>query len=370
MKLFEGKSPAERNKIIAALVLGVLSLGSLWIAFGGSIFSRKTSVTVSTSSPTPKPSLSPNSNRNDSQMPSPDELELAYVNSEINYTVTRFNAPDAGRNIFAFYEPPPPTPYSPTPFPTPKPQTPIPPPPPTPTPEFFAASVTPQSVYAGAKGFRLEVFGERFTPDSRIYFNGSELPTTFVSPQKLTADIPANLIAGEGSRQIIVQTPDGKLYSNQILLNVQAPPRPELQYIGMIARRGFNNDTAYFLEKDKKEPFGARLNDTVAGRFRLFSISSSEVVFVDKELGFRHPMPLYRPAPGQSASTTDRPDGPENMRRGVPNTYSPYDQNNPNTIQQEIPGIPNNIPRYIPPLQPKPTTNSDDDDDGDGDGNR
>jgi len=363
MKLFEGKSSAERNKIIAAMVLGVLSLGSLWIAFGGSIFSRKPSVTVSvTTSPTPKVSPSPNSNRNDSQMPSPDELELAYVNSEINYVPARFNAPDAGRNIFAFYEPPPPTPYV-APIVVIKPPTPPPTPIPTPTPEFLAASVTPQNVYAGSKGFRLEVYGDRFTPDSRIYFNGTELATTFISPQKLTADISANLIAGEGSRQIIVQTPDGKLYSNQILLNVQAPPRPEFQYIGMIARRGYNNDTAYFLEKARKEPFGARLNDTVAGRFRLFSISASEVVFEDKELGFRHKMPLYRPAPGQNSST-DRPDNP---RSGFPNNnYTPY---NPNNIQQEIPGIPNNIPRYVPPPQPKQNDKNDDNDDDDGDGN-
>jgi len=367
MKLFEGKSPAERNKIIAAMVLGVLSLGSLWIAFGGSVFSRKTSVTVSTASPTPKSSTSSNSTGNDSQMPSQDEQVGVYLNSEINYIPARFNAPDAGRNIFAFYEPPPPTPYV-TPIVVIKPPTPPPTPIPTPTPEFLAASVTPQSVYAGSKGFRLEVYGDRFTPDSRIYFNGTELATTFISPQKLTADIAATLIAGEGSRQIIVQTPDGKLYSNQILLNVQAPPRPELQYIGMIARRGYNNDTAYFLEKDKKEPIGRRLNDIVGGRFRLFSISSSEVVFVDKELGFRYPMPLYRPAPGQNA-VADRPGNPRNDFPN--NNYTPY---NPNNIQQEIPGIPNNIPRYVPPQPPPPqqkqNDKKDDEDDDDGNGNR
>ena len=194
--------------------------------------------------------------------------------------------------------------------------------------------------YAGSKGFRLEIGGDRFTPDSRIYFNGNELPTTFISPQKLTAEIPANLIAGEGARQIIVQTPDGKLYSNQIMLNVQAPPRPEFRYIGMIARKGYNNDTAYFEEKGKKEPVGARLNDIVGGRFRLFSISSSEVVFEDKELGFRHKMALYRPDPGQSAST-GRPDNPAGF------------QSNKTTIliiirilrlpSTEIPGIPNNF---------------------------
>jgi hypothetical protein len=355
MKLFEGKTSAERNKIIAAIVLGVMSLGSLWFAFGGSIFSRKPTVTVSVS-PTPRPSASPNANTEDRQMPSQDEQDLAYVNTEIRYTPGSFNAPDAGRNIFAFYEPPPPTPYV-APIPVVRTPTPIPPPDPTPTPVFYAGDVMPQSVYAGSKAFRLEVNGDRFTPDSRIYFNGSELPTTFVSPQKLVAEIPASFIAGEGQRQIIVQTPDGRSYSNQVMLNVQAPPRPEFQYIGMIARRGSNNDTAYFQDKDKKEPFGARLNDIVSGRFRVFSISSSEVVFEDRELGFRHKVPLYRPAPGQSAAV-GRPSSPV----GVPNTYTPY---NPAANPQEIPGIPNNIPRYVPPQQRQQTDKNDDDDDDD-----
>jgi hypothetical protein len=362
MKLFEGKSPTERNKIIAAGVLGVLSLFSLWLAFGGSIFSGTPTVTV-TASPTPKTSPSPNATGDDAQMPSADEQELAYVNSEVRYVPGSFNAPDAGRNIFAFYEPPPPTPYV-TPIPIVKIETPV-TPPPTPTPAFIASQVTPQSVYAGSKGFRLEVYGDRFTPDSRIYFNNTELATVFVSPQKLTADISANLIAGEGARQIIVQTPDGKSYSNQIMLNVQAAPRPDaaFQYIGMISRKGYNNDTAYFQEKGKKEPSVARLNDTVGGRFRLFSISSSEVVVEDKELGFRYKVPLYRPEPGQNASTTGRGDN----RNRFPNTYTPYNPNNPNN-PQEIPGIPSNIPRYVPPPQPKRTEKKDDDDDDDGDG--
>ena len=364
MKLFEGKTPAERNKIIAAIVLGVMSLGSLWIAFGGSIFSRKTSVTVSATSPTPKPSVSPNANRDELQMPSQTEQDLVYSTIPVLYTPGTFSAPDAGRNIFAFYEPPPPTPYSPTPFPTPKPATPTPVPTPEPTPHFLASNIAPSSVYAGSKGFRLEVNGDRFMPDSRIYFNGNEIPTVFVSPQKLVADIPANLISSEGSRQVIVQTPDGRMYSNQVMLNVQAPPRPEFQYIGMIARRGYNNDTAYFQEKNKNEPFGARLNDIVGGRFRVFSISASEVVFEDKELGFRHKLSLYRPPPGQNASTG---------RPGNPNIYTPYNQPMPNMVPQEIPGIPTNIPRYVPP-QPPPQpqkqdmrrNNNDDNDDDDG----
>jgi hypothetical protein len=378
MKLFEGKSPTERNKIIAALVLGALSLFSLWMAFGGSIFSSKPSVTVNVS-PTPKPSASPNANREEIKMPSADEMDQVYSSIPVAYSPNHFFAPDAGRNIFAFYEPPAPTPYSPTPVPPPV-QTPPPTPIPTPTPEFLLAFVNPQSVYAGSKAFRLEVGGDKFKPESRIYFNGTELPTVFVSPQKLVADIPANLISIEGSRQIIIQTPDGKLYSNQMMLEVQTPPKPQMQYIGMIARKHSNNDTAYFQEQGKKDPTVARLNDVVAGRFRLVSISANETVFEDTSLGFRHKLPLFRPAPGQNASTIPpRRGGISNDGFTQPGIYVPPTYNQNNVPQGDIPGIPSNIPRYVPPQQATPTQqpgqprpdskkdNDDDDDDGDGD---
>ncbi len=386
MKLFAGKSPTERNKIIAAAVLGALSLFSLFLAFGGSIFSPKKTVTV-TVSPTPKPSASPNSNGNsDIAAVTMDEMNNVYQSTPVVYSPGSAYAPDAGRNIFAFYEPPPPTPYSPTPIPPPAPPKTPTPPTPTPTPEFTLAFVTPQSVYAGAKGFRLELAGERFTPASRIYFNGIELPTTFISPERLVADVPAELIAAEGQKQIIVQTPDGKFYSNQFLLNVQAPPRPQFQYIGMIARKHYNNDTAYFQEEGKKDPFGARLNDVVGGRFRITSISSSEILMEDVNLGFKHRLALYRPPPGQTATTGTAP-GTQNRRnsdqgfpqgfpqsgtmvpytQGIPNPNAPT---NPNNGQpQEIPGIPSNIQRYVPPPNPNQKQRSDDiDDDDDGDG--
>jgi hypothetical protein len=310
-------------------------------------------------------------------MPTANELDALYATIPVGYPGIS-SAPDAGRNIFAFYEPPLPTPYVATPIPI-KTVAPIPPPPPTPEPPMKLDVLLPQSVYAGGKGFRLEVVGQKFTPDSRIYFAGAELRTTFVSPEKLFADIPANLIGIEGDRQIIVQTPDGKLYSNQFMLSVQAPPRPQFQYIGMIARRGANNDTAYFQEQSKPTPFGARLNDVVAGRFRVFSISANEIILEDVSLGFKHKLPLYRPSPGQTASV---PTAPPTGRRGgnqvvIPNDGS-FQQYNPNMPviqqQQDIPGIPNNIPRYVPPGQQPPQQrtptpqNQDVDDDDDGDG--
>lgn len=351
LKIFEGKTPTERNKIIAAAALGTMALLAFYNLFIGFSPSRKTTtVTVSTS---PTPSVSPTANIDVVAMPTRDEMDTVYQSTPVFYNSDSFYAPNAGRNIFAFYEPPVPTPYSPTPFvakPTP---TPI-PPTPVPTPPQLIAFVTPQSVYAGSKTFRLEVNGDKFTPDSVIIFNGNQLPTTFVSVQKLYADVPSNFISGAGGAQITVQSPSG-LFSNPYQLAIQAPPQPGFRFIGLIARKRGNNDTAYFEDQSKpQQPFGARLNDVVAGRFRLVSISPSEVVFEDVNLSFRHRLALYRPSPGQADSGT--------------NNRNPYNTGAPGFPTQpgmNPAGIPNNIPQYIPP-QPQPTTPpADEDDDGD-----
>jgi len=359
MKLFEGKSPAEKNKIIAAGVLGAMALFAIAYNIIGLYPSRKTSVTVTAS---PSPTASPIPSLNTAALPTQEETNLLYTTTPIFYNQGSFYAPDAGRNIFAFYEPPPPTPYIAPPVVFNPPPTP-PPPVPTPIPDFLVGYVTPQSVYAGSKSFRLEVNGDKFTPDSLIYLNGSQLPTTFVSPQKLVADVPSNMIAGAGAIQIIVRTPDGKLYSNPVMLEIQAPPRPSFQYIGMIARKRFNNDTAYFQEKGKDTPIGARLNDVVGGRFRIASISASEVVLEDVNLGFRHKLGLFRPPPGQSTASGNNP----NIGNPNDGMYSPYNPGTYTPPPGDIPGIPSNIPRYVPPQPPpKPAkTVGDDDDDGD-----
>ena len=217
----------------------------------------------------------------------------------------------------------------------------------------------PQSVYAGQKAFRLEVSGNEFPANARIYFNQNEMKTTFVNPQRIYTEVPANYITQEGPRQIIVQTPDGKLYSNQILLRVQAPPKPTVQYIGMIGRKRYNNDTAYFMEQGNSTPIGRRLNDVVAGRFRLVDISPSEVVFEDVNLGFRHPVALSK------TPTTSGPGGAFQNQSG-------FGPTGPGGRPITVPGIPG--AGFVQPQpQPRPPSNAnrpprptpeDEDDDG------
>lgn len=349
------------------MVLGALALATLLFAFGGSIFSSGPKVVVSVS-PTPKPSASVPLNPVDSTMPSQNVQDFDYTTTPVVYSGV-VSGGEPGRNIFAFYEPPIPCgrpggdPCPPAPVKTAVPPT------PSPTPDIFITGVNPGNVYAGSRGFRLEISGERMLPDAKVYLSQSELKTTFVNEQRVVADVPANLITVEGPRQIIIQTPDGKKYSNAGSLTVQAPPKPQFQYIGMIARKRSNNDTAYFMEQGRQTPISARLSDVVGGRFRLLSISSEETVFEDVNLGFKHKVALYRPAPGTTTSTAP----PRTGFQGSEN-YVPY--NNPSNFQvapgQSIPGIPDNIPRYIPPNanrgQPQPPPQKQDDDDDDGDG--
>lgn len=365
MKIFEGKSPTERNKIIAALVLGVMAFFVLSYTFIFPLFSSKKTITISVS-PTPKPSASPNGATTVSSMPTNAELDFTYSTTPVYYTGATY-APEAGRNIFAFYEPPPPTPYSPTPFPSPTPMPELPTPTPTPTPPialYTAASANGAIIFAGQTGFRLEVSGDKFTPDSQVSVNGTPLPTTYYSPQRLTADIPSDLIANATTLFITVTTPSG-LYSNQLSLSVQPQPKPQFQFIGAVLRSGNNNNTGYV--KDSGKLRSVRLNDTIE-RFQVVSIAKTEIVVKDIALGFTHRVEL---AKGGGQTTNNRSDSQNN-----PN----YNANPNQPVYQEIPGIPNNIPRYNPnsnisPIQQQQQQKQqqqqqqqkdyDDDDDGD-----
>lgn len=348
MKLFEGKTPTERNKIIAAIVLGMLAVLMLSYTFGGMFFGKKPTVTV-TKSPTPKPSGANNATK--SEMPSQSEIYANYASVPVDYRPGSLYAPEAGRNIFAFYEPPPPTPYSPTPTPSPTPyipDTPI----PTPTPPltiFTATAATGGIIYAGQNGFQIDVSGDKFTTESRILLNGMAVPTTFVNSQRLTAQVPSDLIRNAGNLIITVATPDGKLYSNPVAFNIQAAPQPQFKYIGVTIRKGNNNNTATIKEGEKESL--VRLNDDIGGRFKVTSISRNEIKVQDKFLGFEYRKQMES-AGGALTSTTNN-NNPRNVQ-----TNPNFNNNNPTTTNPN-PNCPPGIPcdKY-PLVTPNNTINN------------
>ena len=77
--------------------------------------------------------------------------------------------------------------------------------PPNPAPAIDA--ISPNSSQQGGPSFTLSVVGSNFISDSSVQWNGSNLPTTFVSNALLTAAVPASAIAAPGPDAVTVVNP-------------------------------------------------------------------------------------------------------------------------------------------------------------------
>jgi len=295
MPLVDLSKPGEKKKFIWAAALGLVAIIVLWwtfIGFGGS----SSTAARPTASPSPQRAAQQNTQRPSS--PVSPEVEKAKAFTELMYEPASYNPPEAKRNIFAYYEPPPPPVSTPT----------QPPPSPTPTPPVLLASVSPSNVYARTSDFKLEVSGDKFTPEMRIFVEGRELPTSYKNPQEVSATIPASFIVAPGPRSVIVRTPDNRLYSNSASINVAAPPTPNYAYIGIISPENRVADTALIQDKSNKNIMSVYKGDVLSGRFRVTSISDKELVLTDTTLKIKHTLamsegdkaaggPLSRPTP-------------------------------------------------------------------------
>jgi hypothetical protein len=286
MALFEGKTPSERNKLIAAIALGALALVALSYMFFGSSSGPQRTTNANARRTTSTSTTTTTTAGNNRPVPTPGQVrEEAVMPRPIDINMSLPSVPEAGRNIFAFYVPPPP-PVKPSP-------TPPPPPPPVPAP-LVLSGISPPSVYARTGDFTLQVTGDKFTPPVRIYFGDSELATRFISPQQLSATVPAPLIGYEGARQVSVRTSDGKLYSDPATLNVLAAPTPNYRFVGIIGDKRYS-DTAILKEKNGKQLLNVQRGDVVGGRFRVTSISEREVWLTDTTLRIKHTLAFEGP---------------------------------------------------------------------------
>ena len=278
MAAVEAKISNDQKKLIVAIVLGLGAIIALWwtfFGFGGSSKPPQRKVAVTTSATTPGSTMP--------QVAKADENSGGLTAEQLRPISHEWGSPpvpEAQRNIFAYYEPPPPT----TPVPTP---TPPPPPPP-----LLLAAISPSNVYARTTEFSLDVTGDKFTPEVRVFLDGRELPTRFKSPQQLSGTVSAAMIANPGQRSVVVRSSDNKLFSNPVTLVVTAPPTPNYTYIGIIGKPHRIGDTALLQDKSSKEIVSAQRGDVLGGRFRVTSISERELVFVDVNLMIKHPLSL------------------------------------------------------------------------------
>lgn len=281
MALLEGKTPAERYKTIAAIVLGVIALivVARWLLGSSTPTANKASTTNSKGPKTPTGTRPRTAGHADINAPDPSLV----VPEPIPINIIAPGAPAPTRNIFAFYVPPTP-PASTAPVATEV--------APSPTPPLMLASLSPANVYAQTGEFTLQVAGDKFTPEARVFVENQELPTKFISAQQLQASVPAALLAYVGARQVIVRTVDGQLYSNIATINVEQPPAPPYTFIGVLLRQG--REVA-LLKDQKGELLNVQRGDLLNSRFRINSISERTVEFVDTQLKIKHTMPFTDP---------------------------------------------------------------------------
>jgi hypothetical protein len=69
---------------------------------------------------------------------------------------------------------------------------------------------SPASVYAGGPSFTLSLFGNNFTVNSAVTFNGNGVASTFSGVTELQASIPASAIAFAGTPIVTVTNPGGQ----------------------------------------------------------------------------------------------------------------------------------------------------------------
>jgi len=296
MELADLSKPGEKKKLIWAAALGFLAILFLWWTFVGFGSASTPSRPSNPSQPAQNAPRGVNQRATVEQSNSPQVINIADLvlpQHQIQVPVV----PEPRRNIFAYYEPvqvkvevPPPTP------------TPPPPPPPV-----LLAAISPSNVYAKTTEFTMELSGDKFTPEMRVYVDERELPTKYKGPQQMSATLGTAIIATPGIRQFKVRTPDGRVYSNQIQLSVAPPPTPNYAYVGIWGTRHYVN-TALLQDKNNKEILSVQLGDLLSGRFRVTSISDKEIVFVDTNLKIKHSLamtegertagsPIARPTP-------------------------------------------------------------------------
>ncbi len=318
MGLFDGKTPAERNKLIAAIAFGAFAVFLLARMFlsapavpprpttvkttTGRTITTTTTTAVNGGATTPDESLLP---------PRP----LVFIPAPLN-------VPEAARNIFAYNA----GSATGTPRIAVTSGSPVvanvPTPTPTPPPPLMLSSLAPVNVFARTGDFALQVSGDKFTPQTRVFLDGQELPTRFINAQQLSADVSASAINAPGARQIVARTPDGQLYSNGATLNISPPPTPPFTYVGLLGTRRYS-DTA-LLKNQSNEVVSVQRGDVVGGRFRVTGISDRAVEFTDAQLKIKHTLPYV-----ESRAGVGVPNGPGGYTKPPPNNGSDDDDSEP-----------------------------------------
>jgi hypothetical protein len=261
------KSTETRKRILLGALILVM-IGVIYVQFiSGSNNATATRPVNRSASPTPTPTPRAGAGKVPT-ISAPLELE--------SMTNRTGSSDGIGRNIFIY-----PTP---TPPPTPKPAAPTPTPVPPPVTLF---SANPGAVFARSPDFNLAVLGEKIPPDGKVFLNGREFPTTCVSARELRASVTSDAIRSAGNLSILVRSKsDAKLFSNQLPLTINEPPKPPFRYIGRIEKR--TGAIAVLKAQTDEQVFNVSKDMVFGGRWKVISITPQRITLEDTTIKVTH----------------------------------------------------------------------------------
>jgi hypothetical protein len=269
------KSQEKHKKIL---------LGALFVALAGVIYFQffsggdeagpavarpagQTTATGVKPSPTPRNAPRPGA--------TPEEIVFQPLNLASMSNKTG-SGDGTGRNIFIYPPPPPP--------PTPKPQPTLPPPPPPPVNLY---SVNPSGVIARTSEFNLTVFGDKIPQDGKVFVEGREYPSTFVSATEIRAKVPAEAIRTSGNLGVQVRSvSDAKMFSNQLSLNVAEPPAPPYRYIGLIVKKSVS--IAVMKSQSDESIENVTKGSKLGTHWRILEITPQKIIIEDTNIKISH----------------------------------------------------------------------------------
>lgn len=101
-------------------------------------------------------------------------------------------------------------------------------------PVAVLASISPTTAISGGPAFTLTANGSAFVSGSAILWNGSPLPTTFLSSTQLTTSVPSTLITTPATISIAIQAPGGST-TNSVSFVITLPVPPALSSLSPVS---------------------------------------------------------------------------------------------------------------------------------------
>jgi alpha-D-ribose 1-methylphosphonate 5-triphosphate synthase subunit PhnH len=100
----------------------------------------------------------------------------------------------------------------------------------TAAPAPLISALDPSVARAGDPAFAMAIAGSNFQSGAIVRWNGSPVPTVFVSSTRLSASVGAALIAAAGQAPVTVVNPDGQI-SAPVNFRINAPPPRILSFV-------------------------------------------------------------------------------------------------------------------------------------------